>query len=98
MKYKLLLGVLALASIKAYALEGVVVNDRGAPVAGAIVKGLSSAQTVVTDEQGRFFLQGDSNGFIDIQGILEGLNKLFQVIKYRCREFPFFHCYPCLFG
>jgi len=61
MKYKLLLGVLALASIKAYALEGVVVNDRGAPVAGAIVKGLSSAQTVVTDEQGRFFLQGDSN-------------------------------------
>lgn len=61
MKYKLLLGVLALASIKAYAVEGVVVNDRGAPVAGAIVKGLSSAQTVVTDEQGRFFLQGDSN-------------------------------------
>ena len=61
MKYKLLLGVLALASIKAYAVEGVVVNDRGAPVAGAIVKGLSSAQAVVTDEQGRFFLQGDSN-------------------------------------
>ncbi|RNL60192.1 TonB-dependent receptor [Zhongshania marina] len=61
MKYKLLLGVLALASIKAYAVEGVVVNDRGAPVAGAIVKGLSSAQPVVTDEQGRFFLQGDSN-------------------------------------
>ena len=60
-KYKLLLGVLALASIKAYAVEGVVVNDRGAPVAGAIVKGLSSAQAVVTDEQGRFFLQGDSN-------------------------------------
>ena len=61
MKYKLLLGILALASIKAHAVEGVVVNDRGAPVAGAIVKGLSSAQTVVTDEQGRFFLQGDSN-------------------------------------
>lgn len=61
MKYKLLLGALALASIEAHALEGVVVNDRGTPVAGAIVKGLSSAQTVVTDEQGRFSLQGDSN-------------------------------------
>ena len=61
MKYKLLLGLLALASMKAHALDGVVVNDRGAPIAGAIVKGLNSAQAVVSDAQGRFSLPGDSD-------------------------------------
>lgn len=59
MKYPLLTAAIALATINAYALDGVVVNDEGTPIVGAKIKPNGSKQGVVTDGQGRFNLVDD---------------------------------------
>ncbi|BFM11223.1 TonB-dependent receptor [Simiduia litorea] len=59
MKYKLLAAAIALASLNSHALDGRVVDDQGAPIAGATIEIESSKKFLSSDAQGRFNLDDD---------------------------------------
>ena len=58
MKYKALAAAMMFASANAYALEGKVVDSRGAPIAGAKIK-TSSKKSVLSNEHGQFEVADD---------------------------------------